>query len=147
MLRFLSILLVSSGLIFLGCQTSMTKQFSKLKPGMEKDDVLDVMGSPSQTQRMHGKDRWTYVFYEDRIRFEKEIQFFDGNAIYIGEIWQPAVDKSAVAMDTANEIRNRSLDEEMQKDIVKNRRAYEDYENHTKGTDKVRYVPRFVPVR
>ncbi len=75
MLRFAAIPVVLMALLLTACQTSMVNQFAKVRPGMEKDDVLGIMGSPTRTQRFHGKDRWTYVFYDDRIRFEKECNF------------------------------------------------------------------------
>lgn len=147
MLRYLAIPVVLIALMTTACQTSMVKQFSEVKPGMEKDDVLHLMGSPNRTQRFHGKDRWTYIFYDDRIRFEKEIQFFEGNAVYIGETWQPEPEKSAVAVDKVHDEKNARLDEQLASDIQQHRRAFEDYEAKTKGTDKVRYVPQFEPIR
>lgn len=147
MFRLLAIPVVAIALLTTACQTSMVKQFSEIKPGMEKDDVLGLMGSPTRTQRFHGKDRWTYVFYDQRIRFEKEIQFFEGNAVYIGDTWQPEAEKSAAAMDKLNEEKNQKLDEQLAKDVQQNRRSYEDYEAKSKGNDKVRYVPQFEPIQ
>lgn len=130
------------------CQTSMLKQFSSLKPGMEKDDVLGIMGSPRQTWRAQGKDRWLYTFYDDRIRFEKEVQFFEGNAVYIGDVRQPEESRSAVAVDTANELKNREIDEQIVKEVAKHRQEYENYEKEVRGQGKeVRYVPTFTPIK
>jgi outer membrane protein assembly factor BamE len=125
----------------------MLKQFNEISPGMEKDDVLDLMGSPNQAQRFHGKDKWTYVFYDKRIRFEKEIQFFEGNAIYVGEITQPPVEQSAIAVDARNESTNKALNEMMMKETTANRKAYDAYEAQTRGEDKVRYIPQFEPLQ
>lgn len=145
--RYLAISVVLWSLFSTACQTSMVNQFSEVKPGMEKDDVLDLMGSPQRTQRFHGKDRWTYIFYDDRTRFEKEVQFFEGSAVYIGDTWKPEADKSAVAMDNVNEVKNKQIDEQIVRDVEQHRRSYEDYEAQTKGYDKVRYVPQFEPIR
>jgi outer membrane protein assembly factor BamE len=147
MLRYLAIPVMLLSFMLTACQTSMLKQFSEVKPGMEKDDVLNIMGSPQRTQRFHGKDRWTYVFYDSRIRFEKEVHFFEGNATYVGEIWQPEESKSAFAVDKANDSRNVELDAQIVKDLESHRQAYEKYEAQTRGTDKVRYVPHFEPIR
>lgn len=147
MIRYLAIPVVLISLLTTGCQTSMLKQFNEVKPGMEKDDVLDLMGSPSRSERFHGKDRWTYVFYDQHLRFEKEVHFFEGNAIYVGDEWQPEVAKSAVTMDARNEERNKEIDAQIAKDVEDHRRAYQDYESKAKGTDKVRYVPEFEPIR
>lgn len=147
MFRLMSIPIVLLALFTSACQTSMLKQFESIKPGMEKDDVLNIMGSPNQTQRVSGKDRWYYTFYDKRMRFQKEIQFVDGSAIYIGELSQPAADQTAVAVDTRNEARNKQVDEDMKKEIQENRKAYDAYEAQTRGTDKVRYLPQFEPIR
>lgn len=157
MFRYLSLQSKSAGVVFFtvvvlsflttSCQTSMVKQFSEVKPGMEKAEVLDLMGSPQTTQRFHGKDRWTYIFYDDHIRFEKEVQFFNGSAIYVGETWQPEVEKGAVAMDSMVERKNREIDEQIVRDVEQHRRAYDAYEAKSKGEGKIRYVPNFEPIR
>lgn len=147
MLRYLAIPFMVAMLFLTACQTSMVKQFSEVKPGMEKDDVLQLMGSPNRTQRFHGKDRWTYIFYDQRIRFEKEIQFFEGSAVYVGDTWQPEPEKSAVAVDKVNAEVNAKVDAQIALEMKEQRRAFEDYEAKTKGADKVRYVPQFEPIR
>lgn len=146
MLRsILTISLISSSLLLSACQTNMLKEYNKLHLGMEKDDVLEVMGTPTRTQRFHGKDRWSYVFYEDRIRYEKEIQFFEGNAIYVGEKWEPEV--TAAQVDAKNEASNKAVEEESVRKYQENPQAYSNYEKEVRGNDKVRYVPTFKPVQ
>jgi outer membrane protein assembly factor BamE len=127
------------------CQTNMLKEYQTLHVGMEKDDVLSTMGNPQRTQRFHGKDRWTYVFYTDRIRYEKEVQFFEGNAVYVGDISQPEV--SAAQTDAKNEAANKAIEEDVVKKYQDNPKAYSNYENEVRGYDKVRYVPDFKPVQ
>lgn len=146
MLRsILTISLISSSLLLSACQTNMLKEYNKLHIGMEKDDVLEVMGSPARTQRFHGKDRWSYIFYEDRIRYEKEVQFFEGNAIYVGEKWEPEM--TAAQVDAKNEASNKAVEEESVRKYQENPQAYSNYEKEVRGTDKVRYVPSFKPVQ
>lgn len=146
MLRsILTISLISSSLLLSACQTNMLKEYNKLHLGMEKDDVLEVMGSPTRTQRFHGKDRWSYVFYEDRIRYEKEVQFFEGNAIYLGEKWEPEI--TAAQVDAKNEASNKAIEDESVRKYQENPQAYSNYEKEVRGNDKVRYVPTFKPVQ
>jgi len=147
MLRFISIPLLTLCLMLTACQTSMLKQFGRVTPGMEKDDVLEIMGSPDRMERFHGKDRWTYVFYDSHIRFEKEVQFFEGNAIYVGDIWQPPAEKSAVAADTRHEVEDKVTDQRIAKEKEENRAAYSKFEVETRGQEKVRYVPQFEPIQ
>lgn len=145
--RFLVFCLAAAGCLLTACQTSALKDFEKIKPGMEKQDVLEVMGNPSRTQRFHGKDRWTYIFYDSRIRFEKEVQFFEGNAVYVGNTWEPPVEQSAAMVDKRNEERNAAIDAELAREATENRNAYSNYELKVHGDDKVRYVPDFKPLR
>jgi outer membrane protein assembly factor BamE len=125
--------------------TNMLKEYQSLHAGMEKDDVLEKMGNPQHTERFHGKDRWTYIFYTDRIRYEKEVQFIEGSAVYVGDTWQPEV--SAVQVDTKNEIANKAIADDVVKKYQDNPKAYSNYENAVRGLDKVRYVPEFKPVQ
>ena len=67
------------------CQTNDVKEFSKVQSGMEKAEVLEIMGSPQRQERWQGMDLWTYIYYTDSQRHEKEIDFSDGKATYVGE--------------------------------------------------------------
>ncbi len=147
MLRILAIPMLFLSLGLTACQTSMVRQFDKVTIGMEKDDVLDIMGSPTRTQRFHDKDRWTYIYYDKRIRHEKEIQFFEGNSVYVGEIFQPAPEDAAIAVDARNEQLNKAVDAEIAREIVKHRNDYLNYESSVRGEDKVRYIPQFQPIQ
>jgi outer membrane protein assembly factor BamE len=145
MRSILHLVLISGALFLTACQTNMLKEYQSLHPGMEKDDVLEKMGSPQRSQRFHGKDRWTYVFYENKIRYEKEVQFFEGNAVYVGDPWQPEV--SAAQVDAKNETANKAIEEDTVKKYQDNPKAYSNYENEVRGLDKVRYIPDFKPVQ
>lgn len=147
MLRYLALTVVIINILTTGCQTSMLAKFKEVKPGMEKGEVLDLIGSPRMAQRFHGKDRWTYVFYDDRIRFEKEVHFLNGDTVYVGDIWQPEEVNGAVAMDTSNDSKNHEIDERLSKEIINSRNAYQEYEAKVKIQDKIYYSPNFEPVR
>ncbi len=140
-------LLAYTCLFFTACQSSPVKDFTSIKFGMEKSDVLETMGNPRRTQRFQGKDRWTYVFYDKQIRFEKEVQFFEGNAIYVGDTSEPAENQSAFAVDKLNESKNKALDEQQTRDAIENRNAYNIYEAKIKGTSSPQYVPVFKPLQ
>ena len=70
-----SILCLLFSFYLTACQTSQLSEFNKVKNGMDKDTVIDLMGNPQRLERFHSKDRWTYVFYDERVRYEKEIHF------------------------------------------------------------------------
>ena len=131
------------------CQTSMLKQFEQVNMGMEKGQVLELMGSPKDVQRFHGKDRWKYVFYEDEIRFTKEFHFFEGSVVYIGDIWEPPYELSAVVADKKKDELEISLQKQAQQDdaAFKQANSYEEYQSKTKSQEKVRYFPVFEAIQ
>gem|GEM_PF-815222 len=136
-------------LLFLGaCQGSPLKDFSSLKMGMEKNEILEIMGSPSRTQRFHGKDRWTYIFYETETRYEKEVHLDEGKAVYIGDIWNPPVENSAESVDTTHESQNKAYIESIELQSKENKsKSFSDYVLRTKGEDKIRYLPTFKQIK
>lgn len=145
MRSFIGLLLYSLyGLLLVGCATNMQKQFERVQVGMEKTEVLSLMESPQRTQRWHGLDRWTYIFYNDGNRFEKEVHFSDGKATYVGEVFQPPV--TASEQDLKNEEANQQVEALAQTKREEARKAFPDYEQQSKGTDTIRYVPQFKPV-
>ncbi len=138
-------LLFILGLFLSGCATDMNNQFQRIKVGMEKDEVLGLMDSPQRTQRTKGQDRWTYIFYHEDQRQEKEVHFSDGKAAYVGDHQQPAV--SAEERDARNEAANKEVESQWQVQRTEARKAYMDYEQHMRGQDGVRYVPQYTPVQ
>ena len=121
----------------------MVNAFNKVKTGMDKDDVLETMGSPRSSQRFHGKDRWRYVFYEDNIRYEKEVHFLEGLATYVGDTWEPPTETSAVVVDQKNEQLNNRIDALLKEEAAKAKTESGEYQLQVKGSDKIRYVPEF----
>lgn len=105
----------------IGCQTTRHKEFSKVQDGMDKGQVLETVGNPTRTQRWHGKDRWIYVLYPDKMHADvKEIHFQNGTVIYKGDPIPPAV--SAEDQDRRNEEANREL-EKAQFDAISSARS------------------------
>jgi len=139
------IILLFSCFFFLGCATNMRQQFERVQVGMEKDDVLGLMDSPQRTQRWHGMDRWTYIFYTDGTRYEKEVHFDAGVAKYVGEVYKPEV--SATEQDIKNEEANKQVEALAQTRREEVNKAFPDYEQQSKGTDGIRYVPQYKPVQ
>lgn len=84
-----------------GCQTPRHAEFAYLKQGMEKHDVLAVVGGPDASQRWQGKDRWIYNFNDHPEGAQtKEVHFENGKAVYVGGKVVPEV--SAVEQDRLN---------------------------------------------
>lgn len=94
--------LIFATAILNGCQTPRYKEFGGVKPGMEKDLVLDQAGGPNVSRRSHGKDRWIYNYTTTPEGPQnREVQFEDGRAVYVGTKVAPAV--SADQQDRINE--------------------------------------------
>ena len=130
-----------------GCQTNMKKAFEEIKPGMDKEQVLETIGGPRAVTRFHGKDRWFIMFYHDGVRYEREVHFSHGIADYVGDTYVAPEEKQAAIVDKKNE----EFNDQVYKDLVESRsnlgNGVEEYESKVKGTDKVRFVPRFEDVR
>lgn len=139
---------MSTAALFLtSCQTHLLKEFETITPGMEKDDVLGKMGSPSTSMRLHNKDRWIYVFYDDKMKLEKEVHFFEGNVVYIGEKWEPPYEKQASVVDAKNKLQDEALRRQTEQDAETRRDSFEDFTRRTRLQDRVRYLPEFTPIR
>lgn len=134
-------------LSLIGCQTNMKKAFDEIKPGMDKAEVLEIIGGPRAVTRFHGKDRWFIMFYHDGVRYEREIHFLQGIANYVGETYEAPLEKQAAVVDKKNEESNQQIYKELVESRSKLGQAAEEYERRVKGTDKIRYVPQFEPVR
>lgn len=128
-----------------GCQTSQLVQYKKIHPGMEKHDVLELMGSPQSTQRWQGKDRWSYIFYDENIRFEKEVHFTEGVSTYVGD--KPAPTITAAQQDQINQESNQQLAKQEEETKLKTQNSYQQYEDSVKGETATGYVPQFEPVQ
>ena len=130
-----------------GCQTNMKKAFAEIKPGMDKEQVLETIGGPRAVTRFHGKDRWFIMFYHEGVRYEREVHFTNGIADYVGDTYVAPEEKQAAVVDKKNEESN----EQVYKELVETRsqvgQGAEEYEKKVKGMDKVRYVPKFEDVR
>lgn len=139
-----------AGLFLTACQGSMVRSFESLQPGMDKHQVLESIGNPNSTTRLHGKDRWVYRFYDDGKRYDKEVHFMDGVLVFSGE-YAPAPEKAAVAVDkrveekeTAIQAEEKARDEERRN----NANLFTEYEKEARGQDnKVRYLPAFVDLK
>lgn len=147
-MRFIFVLSVFSISLLFGCQSSPKRQFEKVQVGMEKVDVLQLMETPWTTTRLHGKDRWIYIFYDNGVRQEKEVHFLNGAVVYAGDALKPAPEKTAEAKDKKNQEDELKFAEEAKKAKEENKNAFSNYEKEVKGEGKkIKYLPDFVEVQ
>jgi outer membrane protein assembly factor BamE len=131
-------------LLSVGCATTPHEQWKKVKVGMYKDEVLEIMDSPQRTQRWHGLDRWTYVYFDKSSEEKqlKEVHFQEGKANYVGEIYKPLV--SAEERDNINEASNREVEVAVQSRKDQNLKEYSGYEDSVTGGKSTNvYVPQY----
>lgn len=72
-------------LAFSACTTAPIKEFPRVKLGMEKGQVIEIVGSPRRTDRRLSADIWTYRFYENEKPIEKMVIFKEGKVQYCGD--------------------------------------------------------------
>lgn len=138
------------------CQTKASNAFAKVKPGMDKADVLDLMGDPTKKSRHDSVDSWDYIYFEDQKRVEKEVRFSNGKATYVGDHEGPKV--SAEEQDAINDAANKEVDrlyEEKRQEVRQALPRYEEEHGRPSGgrggrgeleDDDDVTVPTFKPV-
>jgi outer membrane protein assembly factor BamE len=55
------------GLVFgiiVACQTAPLRQFDQVHEGMQRDDVLDLLGSPNRTEQVDGRLKYAYKYFD-----------------------------------------------------------------------------------
>lgn len=82
----LNVVVVLMLFLWSGCASLSLKTFRGIDLGMTKSDVLEQVGSPFKTDHRDGIDYWMYRFYEKETRILQEIQFQDGQVIYVGDV-------------------------------------------------------------
>ena len=91
------------------CQTPRYKEFTGIKPGMQKDQVLETAGGPTVSRRWNGKDRWIYNYATTPEGTQtREVHFEDGKAVYVGA--KPIPKVTAAEQDRLNEESNVAED-------------------------------------
>lgn len=68
-----------------GCATSTETRLKKLTIGLDKTGVLDTAGNPHRSERRSGGDVWTYIYFVDDHRFERDLRFESGKLVSISE--------------------------------------------------------------
>lgn len=144
------LLFISLCFLMISCQTNMARQFDKIKPGADKDAVLDLLGNPRNITRIAGEDRWYYLYYQEDIRQQKEVHFRDGLVVYSGDRKKPTPEIDPVAIDSKNSELNKKLDDEAESRKEASKNAYTNYlkfEKKVKKENEIQYLPEFETVQ
>ena len=72
------------GLLFLGgCATPVPCALDRIKPGMDKDNVLEEAGNPTRTFREKNLDNWIYVYFQHDQQWLRDVIFSDGKVLSV----------------------------------------------------------------
>ena len=66
-----------------GCVSAPARELENVRPGMDKDEVLEAAGNPKRTFRAAGQDHWVYVFYRAEQEFLQQTDFVDGKVLKV----------------------------------------------------------------
>ena len=91
---FLSLLLIN-------CASTPIQTVQSIKVGMDKSEVIELMGAPQRTSRINGRDQWIYFYYLNEARSGAEISFLESKVI---QVRRAETDKTL--MDELNETSN-----------------------------------------
>lgn len=140
--KWLFVCLIS--VVIAGCQTSQVNQFSKVQNGMDKSQVLELVGSPQSKIRRNGIDRWTYTFFENEEWHSKDVQLDQGLVVYVGPRMPEPV--SAAEQDKINDDHNAELDKKDEERKRQSQKAFSDYESEISAPKSIRYAPIYTPI-
>ena len=104
MRSFTFMTLASLMFVLASCATARDRHLTDVRVGMEKAEVLDLMGGPDVTRRWHGQDRWIYHIADSAGKRVREVHFLDGKVSYAGD--QVPAESSAEEQDQRNEEKN-----------------------------------------
>ncbi|HEX4925224.1 MAG TPA: outer membrane protein assembly factor BamE [Bdellovibrionales bacterium] len=91
------------------CSTAPHKKFADVKPGMYKGDVLDMLGSPTESRYRGDQYIWTYKFMTDDKNVVKEVHVKDDFVTYAGEP-QPMASDSKISRVVTGMTKSQVLD-------------------------------------
>jgi hypothetical protein len=115
--RFLPIL--TAVFIVTGCQTdSFLKDFKHVRLGMDKFDLVETLGDAQRKERRNGKEWWFYTVYENKQKYERLVVFENNKVIYAGRVATPKDFKDADLVDKQNELTNKALESQNERDRV-----------------------------
>lgn len=71
-------------LFTLSCASPQKSNQQRVSVGMDKDQVLQVLGNPSRSKRVSGSDRWSYDEYVDGSKQVLQVYFQNGRVRFVG---------------------------------------------------------------
>ncbi|MGE4130939.1 MAG: outer membrane protein assembly factor BamE [Bdellovibrionales bacterium] len=69
--------------LWMAACSSIPTLLNDIKPGMDKDQVLDRVGNPKRTFRDRGYDNWTYIYHNNNQWWRRDVVFENGKVIKV----------------------------------------------------------------
>lgn len=66
-----------------GCASTVPRALDDVRPGMDKDRVLETAGNPKRTFREAMQDHWIYTYFEKDQEWRRIVIFEDGKVVKI----------------------------------------------------------------
>lgn len=66
-----------------GCATSVPRALDDVRPGMDKDRVLETAGNPKRTFREAMQDKWIYTYFEKDQEWRRVVVFEEGKVLRV----------------------------------------------------------------
>ena len=83
--KCLNFLVFCAFLTLVSCSSSPTDIRKRVRVGMDKSEVLEILGNPSRSKRVKGADRWDYDMYDENDRrVVNYVYFKSGRVSYVG---------------------------------------------------------------
>ncbi len=73
---------IGATIVLAGC-TTFSQTMDRIKPGMDKDEVLSRLGNPKRTFREDGLDNWIYMYFQDDQEYRRDVVFENGKVIRV----------------------------------------------------------------
>lgn len=141
-----NLLILLLGMFLVSCASALYKEFEQLKVGMDKSQVVEVVGSPSRTDYRMNKHIWTYRFFDNGQPFTKELHFDKDKLVYIGDPIPVKRPKYSTAADEAEIQRDTAPKASPNNDHVVSEEIRKASEDEANAPQKPKVVPEFKPV-
>lgn len=70
-------------LMLTACATPLAQKLERIRPGMDKAEVLEAAGDPKRTFRTNSQDHWIYVFFRGNREMLRTVIFEGGKVLKI----------------------------------------------------------------
>jgi hypothetical protein len=68
-----------------GCGSlSVNEGLDRVKPGMDKDEVLGLVDNPKHSFHKDGRDHWIFDYYQDDHEMLRDVTFENGRVVEVG---------------------------------------------------------------